>query len=305
MSNQALNCYGFWTLTTGIDTTGFLKNPVGYYNHESEALPPLKWENLRIEGENLIGTAVFDEKDGFSMQLWQKVENGFINGASIGFRVIEVSEAPALLKQGQRNATVTKCQLVECSVVNNPANSEALAIRLYGEKGDVVLSGEGVNNVVPKLQANMFEELTKLGYKDSTSILGELATLKGERDSLKTQLVELQAKQKEANKAQIVALCEKKGLDKTEKDAFLKLADADFENTVTVLEARPDYVPVSAQIAQNGGKHNDTLLGRLKSNPEKSYDDWASTKEGAKFLEQLEASHPEEFEKLYQKSFSK
>lgn len=307
MSNQSLNCYGFWTLTAGIDLTDFFKNPVGYYNHESEELPPLKWENIRIEGENLVGTAVFDEKDEFSMKLWQKVESGFINGASIGFRVLEVSEDPNLLKQGQRNATVTKCKLVECSVVNNPANSEALAIRLYGEKADVVLSGEKVNNVVPKLQANMnFDRLTTLGYKDADQILSEVSTLKSERDSLKTQLDELQAKQQKANEAQIKALCERKGLDKTETDAFMKLASADFESTVVVLESRPDYVPVSEQIAQSQKTTNhESLLGKLKANPEKDYNDWASTKEGVKFLEKLEAEHPKQFEELYNKTFSK
>lgn len=307
MSSESLNTYGFWTKTDGIDTTDFLKNPVGYYNHESENLPPLRWESLRIEGGQLIGTAVFDEKDEFAMQLWQKVENGFINGASIGFRVIEFSDAPELLKQGQKNATVTRCKLMECSVVNNPANSEALAIRLYAPESDVVLSATKINNVVPKLlQTNMFEKLTALGYKDEEAVIGELRGLKGERDSLKAKLADIEAKQKQANNAQIKALCEKKGLDAQETAAFVKLADADFESTIIVLQARQDYTPISVQIAgQTQQREQTSLLAQLAAHPSRDYDGWASAENGSKFLKELSEKHPEKYEELYKKTYAK
>lgn len=304
MSSESLNTYGFWTSTEGIDLTDFLKNPVGYYNHECNELPPIKWENVRKENGVLMGTAVFDEKDEFSMKLWEKVENGFISGASIGFRPLEFSEDPKQLKKGQRNATVTKCKLVECSIVNTPANSEALAVRLYSEEAKVLLSEGEIQNVVPKLRTNMFEKLTTLGYKDAEAVLGELQALKSANETLKTTLQALETKQKEANKAQITALCSQKGLDKTETDAFLKLADADFEATITVLTARQDYVPVSTQIANNAqGQSGSNILATLHTRQDWNYNTWA-TKDPAG-LAKLKQEHPAKFEELYQKTFAK
>lgn len=303
MSTEDLNSYGFWVSSAGIDLTDFAQNPVGFYNHDSSALPALKWKDLAIENGKLMGTAVFDENDTEAMKLWSKVENGFLNAASIGISILEWSEEKELLKQGQTNSTVTKCRLRECSIVNVPANKKALAVRLYDqtEAGYITLSDTNLSAYVPTItQTNMFDKLTTLGYKDAEAVLSEI-------DTLKKELATLLATQKEANKAQVRALCEKKGLTAQETADFQELAEANFPKTVAVLSARPDYVSVTDLIAGKTQQNAQSqgALAQLHAHPERNFNDWASEKNGAKFLQELEEKHPEKFEALYQKTFAK
>lgn len=302
MSTEDLNSYGFWVKTEGIDLTDFTANPVGFYNHDSRALPALRWKDLAIEQGQLMGTAEFDEQDPEAMKLWQKVENGFLNAASIGISILEFSESPEMLKQGQTNATVTKCKMRECSIVNVPANKKALAVRLYDEAtaGYITLSDTNLSHLVPTItQPDMlFDKLVTLGYKDADAVLSEI-------DTLKKEIATSQTTQKEAQKAQVKALCEKKGLTAQETADFQELAEVKFANVISVLTARPDYVSVTDILAGKAKGEPNSLLAKLHVHPEKDFNDWASEKNGAKFLEELEEKHPEKFEALYNKTFAK
>jgi HK97 family phage prohead protease len=134
VSDESINSYGFRVLTAGIDTTRFLKNPVGLFNHSDEwmddnyAGPIAKWSDLKIEGSQLLATAEFDVDDAKGKIIANKVDKGFLNAASIGFRVVETSEDPELMLPGQKYATVTKCQLIEISIVDIPSNENACCL---------------------------------------------------------------------------------------------------------------------------------------------------------------------------------
>lgn len=85
ISNSRLNSYGFRVLTEGIDTTQYARNPILLWMHNrpfrgttDEVLPIGKVENLRIDGDNLIGTPVFDEKDEFAQKIKAKWESGIL-----------------------------------------------------------------------------------------------------------------------------------------------------------------------------------------------------------------------------------
>lgn len=67
ISTSAVNSYGFRVLTEGIDTTQFERNPILLWMHnrpmrgtKDEVLPLGRVENLRKEGDKLIGSLVFD-----------------------------------------------------------------------------------------------------------------------------------------------------------------------------------------------------------------------------------------------------
>lgn len=134
VSDESINSYGFRVLTAGIDTSRFLKNPIGLFNHSDEwmddnyAGPIAKWSDLKIEGTQLLATAEFDIDDPKGKIIANKVDKGFLNAASIGFRVIETSEDPELMLPGQKYATVTKCQLIEISIVDVPSNENACCL---------------------------------------------------------------------------------------------------------------------------------------------------------------------------------
>lgn len=145
ISTSGLNCYGSRVLTSGIDLTQFQKNPVLLWMHRrsynGRDMPIGRMENLRIDGDRLIGTPVFDENDEFAKQIANKWENGFLRMASAGIEIVETSDAPEYLLQGQTRATITRCKLEEVSIVDIGGNDEAL--QLYGTDGKLMTLASG------------------------------------------------------------------------------------------------------------------------------------------------------------------
>lgn len=63
ISTPRLNSYGTRVLTEGIDTEQYKKNPVLLFMHRRGSvkdMPIGRIENLRVEGDTLYGTPVFD-----------------------------------------------------------------------------------------------------------------------------------------------------------------------------------------------------------------------------------------------------
>ena len=145
ISTSGLNCYGSRILTSGIDLTQYEKNPVLLWMHRrsfnGKDMPIGRMENLRIDGDRLIGTPVFDENDEFAKQIASKWENGFLRMASAGIEIVETSDAPEYLLQGQTRATITRCKLEEVSIVDIGGNDEAL--QLYGTDGKLMKLASG------------------------------------------------------------------------------------------------------------------------------------------------------------------
>ncbi len=211
ISNSRLNSYGFRVLTEGLDLEQYKKNPILLWMHNrpwrgttNEVLPLGRIENLRIDGDNLIGTPVFDEQDEFAKQIKQKWEGGFLKMVSAGFEVIEVSDAPEVILQGQRRSTVTKAKLIEVSIVDIGANDDALV--LYKDGKTVTLSA-GNDSDFPTLikqQSNTDQKMKaialKLGLPETASEqevlakIGELQTTAQGADAARQEL----AKQKDA-----------------------------------------------------------------------------------------------------------
>lgn len=148
ISTSSLNCYGGRVLTSGIDLTQFQKNPLLLWMHrrsfDRDAMPIGRIDNLRTDGDRLIGTPVFDQNDEFAKKIESKWENGFLRMASAGIEIIETSDAPEHLLQGQTRRTITRCRLEEVSIVDMGGNDEAL--QLYDHSGKVLKLAAGEDN---------------------------------------------------------------------------------------------------------------------------------------------------------------
>ncbi|MBQ9144565.1 MAG: hypothetical protein IJV81_01110 [Paludibacteraceae bacterium] len=192
ISNSSLNAYGFRVLTEGIDTTQYQRNPILLWMHNrpyrgttDEVLPLGRIENLRVEGDCLIGTPVFDEQDEFAMRIKSKWDQGILKMVSAGIEILEWSDDPSVLVIGQRRATVTKCKLEEVSIVDIGANDDA--ITLYKEGQVITLSAghddEALNFMnLKKQEKDMKQIALKLGLPaDATEqeILSKIAELQG------------------------------------------------------------------------------------------------------------------------------
>lgn len=145
ISTEAVNSYGSRVLTSGIDLSQYERNPVLLWMHrrswEPDAMPIGRIENLRVEGDKLIGTPVFDQADEFAKKIESKWENGFLRMASAALEPTETTADPSLILPGQTRETVTKSKLIEVSIVDIGGNDEAL--QLYGEEGKLLKLSAG------------------------------------------------------------------------------------------------------------------------------------------------------------------
>lgn len=158
LSDSSLNRYGYRVLTEGINIEAFKKNPVMLYMHFRDEGSPYwgdykaigHWEDFQIDGDKLSAVPVFDKVDELSQTIAKKFEAGTFNAASIGIRIIETSSDKSVVIQGQTRETVTQCDLMEASIVDVPANANA--VRLYDRSNLAVLAAGLETNAVPELK---------------------------------------------------------------------------------------------------------------------------------------------------------
>lgn len=130
LSDESLNSLGLVVRTSGINMDRFIKNPIMLYMHDRSGGVAGRWDNLRVDSTSFYGTPFFDDAHEPGKTVKEKVESGFLNGASIGIEkcVIELID-------GVR--TVVSCELVEVSICDIPSNKNA--VQLYYDNNPVDL----------------------------------------------------------------------------------------------------------------------------------------------------------------------
>lgn len=174
VSDESVNKYGTRVLNAGINLEEFRKNPVLFWNHKRDEetmfgssnknhYPIGRWENLRIEEGKMIADAVLDLNDTTGKKVAQKIQDGFIKAASIGIAVTGVSDSEEFLLKGQTRPTITQSQLLEISIVDIPANGNAMRLSYEGEilRLDDKESEEKLNKMLPIME-NKTEQKTSV-----------------------------------------------------------------------------------------------------------------------------------------------
>ena len=134
-NDNVSNSDGTRVLLDGLKLERFQKNPVMLYMHHrgnshkekpdgSEVIG--KWKNIRIVNNKLIAEAIFDENDPFAKKIAEKVNRGFLKGASIGIDVHNISDSKDIKFPDQKNITITDSTLLEASIVDIPKNEGSL-----------------------------------------------------------------------------------------------------------------------------------------------------------------------------------
>lgn len=317
LHDETVNTRGFRMLTSGVNLEEFRKNPVGLLNHNDWDMPIIRWENIRIDGANILADAVFDEKDPKAVEVMGKVERDFIRMASIGaWPPEEVSDDPALKLPGQTLPTVTKWTVREASIVTIGSNHNALVFydRSTGKPIDLndpaalIKLMDTPQTTNPK--SKIMDELNQiLGLADTATVAERAAAVRAivsDRDRLKSENVtltgridDLNRSAKEKQKAEAVTLIDaavKDGrIDAKGKDHFIKLFDEDFDSAKSVLEAIPVRQSVTRQI-EGGKQQNDIELADLQK---KSWEDL--DKAGKLVL--LRDKYPDVYEQKFEARF--
>lgn len=314
ISTSGLNCYGSRVLTSGIDLTQFQKNPVLLWMHRrsynGRDMPIGRMENLRIDGDRLIGTPVFDENDEFAKQIANKWENGFLRMASAGIEIVETSDAPEHLLQGQTRATITRCKLEEVSIVDIGGNDEAL--QLYGTDGKLMTlaSGEDCDHLPLLLDKKHAEgtapEASFNNQNNNNSMNKEILQLLGLSETASEQeaVSALRLLKEKADKAESLQLASinalvdgavaDKRITADKKEHFVNLGKSvGVESLRTTLELmRPQHKPTEVihQTADQpaGGEHK--TYAKLSDVP-------------ATEIPSLKESNPTEYARLYKAEY--
>lgn len=341
LSDESVNDYGFRVLTDGIDLGRFLKNPVMLYVHlrgfernSGDPLLPIgRWDNIRKQNGQLVADAVFDEEDEFSMKVYKKVKKGILNTASIHFDIIELSEDPALMVQGQTMPTITKSVIKEVSIADIPGNANAVKLNYAGVSVKLGLQDSNpedlkklFSNHKPNNQSSMKNLIAKLNALKLTAALPESAseaevmvaldsvinknqaltdlvktkddeinTLKADKVSLETKVADAE---KKANEDKAVALIDNavqaKKITAAQKETYLKLAHADYDATKEMLDGMKGF--------------SGTITSQLKAEKTDSDEDLAAEydklhKSGK--LSAVKQKDPEYFKQLFNAKFGK
>lgn len=282
-TDEELNCYGFWVLTDGIDTTRFDKNPIMLFNHhrtllgkKDEILPTGNWKEYRKEADGrMTGIPVFDLKDDFAVKIANKVLGGFLSACSIGIRILEVSEDPKYLKPGQTRATVTKCELKEVSIVDIPANPNAAGVVLYDANDKVIELSDGgecpVRLISNQKQKQMKNVALNLGLPEAASeadVLtavaklkeehaAEVSALKAAKAAAEAEVSRLKKEKEDAVASEAVAFADrllKEGKINSEaKDAVVETYKANPENARKIFGSIPERTKLSGMVFKSGG----------------------------------------------------
>lgn len=282
--DDSVNTYGFRMLTDGANLSEFEKNPVVLYNHNDWETPIGRADRVYKENGTIVAEIVFDTADPKAAEIAGKVERGFLRMASVGAWPPEESTDDTLMKlDGQTGPTITRWTLREISICPIGANHNALAMydRTTGKRIDlsdrdtVIRLTDNLKkaNINPKKKNNMSVITQMLHLSDSASEQAiaeevrklialrdkgqtEAARLESDIRNLKSKLETFEKKEREARKAQAVALVDaavKDGrIDASGREAWLEDMERDFDNASVRLSSIARRQAVAGQIVTEG-----------------------------------------------------
>lgn len=319
--DSTVNTKGFRMLTTGGNLEELRKNPVLLFMHNDFSRPVGRLENIRIEGDDIVGDPVFDledKRENGGAVLASQYERDFIRMGSLGaWPPEEISDDPALKLPGQTLPTVTKWTAREVSIVTIGSNHNALAFydRETGNKIDLSDPSSVIKLMdTPKKSNNpknkLMDELNQIlkladGATDAQRlaaiqvIISDNTRLKTENVTLADQIDKLNGDAKASKKAEAIQLIDaavaEGRLNADGKETYIKLFDADFDAAKTALAAIPKRQSVAGQIETGKGENAIELADLQKK-------DWNTLdKEGKLVL--LKDKYPDLYEQKFETRF--
>lgn len=230
LTNDTLNSYGYRVLTDGVDISQYERNPILLYMHNrGQAIGVIK--DLKKENGEITGELAFDEATELSRQCKKQWEFGSLRMVSIGFNIIETSDAPEHIVSGQRFPTVTRSQLHEVSLVDIGANNDA--IRLYKD-GQLITLGAGGECPLPRLNHkpnnNPHMDIKTLALElglpetaDEAAVNAKLAELKASKEESDKMRQENETLKNAQLTAAVDAAVKAKKIPEEKKQHFIEL----------------------------------------------------------------------------------
>ncbi len=172
ISDESLNSYGTRVLTDGMDIEQYRRNPVLLFMHQRGLVIGLV-RDIRKENGEVTGELEFDEATPESIRAKKQFEFGSLKMVSAGIDVVELSDDPSMLVQGQTSPTVSKSKLCEVSVVDIGSNDNSLVLSMDGDRLEMAKDGSGP---LPKLINKQPKQSKQMDLHDLALKLGLDAT---------------------------------------------------------------------------------------------------------------------------------
>lgn len=299
ITNDSLNSYGTRVLTAGMNVEQYQRNPVLLYMHErGNVIGYVK--DLKVEDGEVTGELMFDEASELSVRCKKQYEFGSLKMVSAGLDILETSEDPELLVQGQTRPTVTKSKLFEVSLVDVGSNDDAIVLQKDGKK---ITLGKDSECPLPLLNNNN-QNQKQMEQKMVAMQLGLPATateaeINAKLDELKTAKEEnerLQQKNAALTLASITAAVEKavgeKRITPDKKDEFINLGkEVGQEKLESILSAISPQMKLSSVIGHQGGAATEPI----------TYKKLSDVPSGQ--LTTLRKEQPDEYKRLYKEEY--
>ena len=278
-------------LTAGANLDEFRRNPVMLLNHNDWELPIGRWENIRIEGTQILADAVFDETDARAKEVAGKVERDFLRMASISAWVDEASEDPAYRMPGQTGPTIVRWTAREASICPIGANHNALAlydratgtrvdlndraqvIRLFAESPDTAISNDTYMTLKELLKLNdaageaAVTEAVEVIIRNRDELQTETVRLRDENKQLTERLESINKAKKEVEQAEAVRLVDgairEARINADGREAWLKDFEMDFAQASVRLASIPKRPSIAAQVTPAGTAANMVQLADM------------------------------------------
>lgn len=286
------NSYGFKILTKGISLKRFKQNPVMLDSHFNNNWAVIGvWEKVLSENGLLTGLPVFDEEDEQAVYLKSKVDRGFIKSCSMGilfdrddFKIID------------EELVLTKCELMEVSIVAIPSNANA--VRLYAtDDTEIPMSDKEVQSLCLSFENSETPPEPERKNNDTdmkiiltTAAAAALNLTAGqteiESETLSQKIVDLSAGKKAAE----LQLSQIKDQQETEK---LNAINTSVENAIKAGKISAEQ---KNQFVELGIANEEILKSTLAAIPgKKSFSDIITNPEGGS---DSEVKTKEDFQKL-------
>lgn len=162
----------------GMDTASFEKNPQLLWSHNPYELPIGTVTRIVKKPNGIFFDAVFAVEDNpFAKQVFNMMAKGFLNAFSIGFMPEEFD-----------GNVIKAAELFEISVVNIPANAEALVERSFKEfQADEQLRWLKAQGVATKDDFNAFrKEVAENIDKKAADLEKKLTKKQAQKPTIKT-----------------------------------------------------------------------------------------------------------------------
>lgn len=310
ISDETLNCYDTWVKTSGVELKQFQRNPVMLWMHwRGVIIGYIK--DIRVENDEITGEPFFDEVREESKQAKLQWEKGSLRMGSPNFEIIETSDDEALIKPGQRRPTITRCKLVEFSMVDIGGNDNN--IRLTYENNELKLSEGEDCSILPLLKAPINQTNKEKEMNQELQAIALMLGLSAEATLTDVQKqVRILLEHKNANeklRKEVDTL--QKDLDTIRLSGITAMVDEAVKEGKFTADKKDHFVELGKKVGAESLKMTidamsvsmkpSTILGKQTGAAPKEYKTWGEVPEAE--LKLMREENKELYRKLYKAEF--